>query len=85
MEGTDKARWYCRWLHLRERGWQETCPREGAHGVFTAHWRGVCAKEEAENVGEGTTWTREGGDVELGQGLGWPDGSGHLICFPSDR
>lgn len=84
--GKNKARcwqqmWYCRCLHQRERRWQETYPREGAHGVFTARWRGVCAK----NVGEGGAWTREGGDVELGQELGWPFGRGHLICLPSDR
>lgn len=49
---------------LGERRWREACPRGCTWCVYSPLW-GVCAKEEAENVGEGGTWTREGGGVEL--------------------
>lgn len=66
---------------LGERRWREACPR-GCTCVYSPLW-GVCAKEEAENVGEGGTWTREGGGVEL-PGIRvalwkWP------VSFASDR
>lgn len=45
--------------------------------MFTAHWKGVCAKEKVENVGEREGLSRGGGDRSWTK-----DWSGHLICLP---
>lgn len=40
----------CEWFHCLERRWQGSLPKMGACRVRTACQRGVCAKEEIENV-----------------------------------
>lgn len=73
----------CEWFHSLERRWQGGLPKMGACRVRTACQRGVCAKEEIENVRQWVLGPERKGLRSQTRGWGRPLEAASHAAFPA--